>query len=395
MNQLRVMLVVNSLCRGGAERQVVELAKGLDRQRFDPIVTTLYSGRALEQELIDSGIPLVSLERRRKDLATLPKFVRLLRRERIQIIQPYLTPATFYGLTASLIARTQVRIGTLRGAGDEQVRGITTRFYRFAETRLMRTADAVVPNSEAGRSDLVAQGIPPGIIRVIYNGVNSDRVRVREDEVAESQRLLRLPEGARVVGVIARLDKEKDHEMLLHAAARVRALRSDTYFVIVGEGVLRPKLEALAARLGLASHVRFVGEHSRVAPFLHRFDLAVLSSSSGEGCSNFLLESMAMGKPVVCTDVGGNRELITHGVSGFLVPPGATKQFANHILTILDEPVRARAMADAGRRRFQSQFTLESMVTQYEEMYQELWRKYVSRRTGHRETRALERERMR
>src|SRR5581483_5869997 len=117
MNEpLRVMLLVTNLGIGGAQRQVIELARGLDRSRFEPTVVTVYSGHPLEQDLLAAGdVRLLSLDRRHKlDVGSLPKLVSLLRRERTQIVQPYMTPAAFFGLTAAWLARTPLRIATER-----------------------------------------------------------------------------------------------------------------------------------------------------------------------------------------------------------------------------------------------------------------------------------------
>jgi len=202
---------------------------------------------------------------------------------------------------------------------------------------------------------------------------------VSEDDSAEVRRRLRLPADARVVGIAARLAPEKDHETFLRAAARVQELLPNTYFVIMGDGPLRPQLETLARQLGLASQAIFVGSRLKVAPFIDCFDVAVLSSYDIEACSLFLLEAMALAKPVVCTDIGGNRELVTDGVNGFLVPTRAPEELARGILSVLTDQARARAMGSAARRRFQDRFTLEHMVHQYEELYLELWSKHAGR----------------
>lgn len=372
---LKVMLLVNRLSVGGAERQLVELAKGLDRQRFYPIVATLYGGQPLERELASrEDMRLVSLERRHKyDFTTPAKLVRLLRRERVHIIQPFLTPATFFGLTASMVAGTPVRIGTERCGAHLSVGGVGNRLYTFLEERLIRAADAVVPNSEAGRDYLIARGVRPDKVRVIYNGLNPSRTAVSEDERSAVRRSLALPPDARVVGIVARLDEAKDHETFLRAAAHVREQLPNTYFVIVGEGPLRPRLETRARELGLATRALFVGSQLRVAPFIDCFDVAVLSSCDDEGCSNFLLEAMALGKPVVCTDIGGNRELVTDGKNGFLVPIKHPEGLARSIVAVLTDPARAGAMGEKARQAVHGRFTLEQMVRGYEDLYSGLW----------------------
>jgi len=137
-------------------------------------------------------------------------------------------------------------------------------------------------------------------------------------------------------------------------------------------------LETLSTHLGLSSNVRFAGEDSNVAPFLSCFDVAVLSSSSGEGCSNFILEAMGMGKPVVATDVGGNRELVEDGVTGYLVPPAEPERLCCGILALLTNQPAARQMGAEAQRRFLNDFTREQMVKRYESLYQELWSRHTA-----------------
>ena len=380
--RLRVLFLANALGIGGAERQLVELARGLDRRRFEPVVTVLYPGGPLERELAEAGVRLVSLDRRgRFDFTTVASLARLLRREGVHVIQPYLTPATFFGLSAALAARTPVRVATERSGGVRLDRGGPGAWlYEWSQYRLMRAAaDVVVANSEAGREDVVAHGVPRGKTMVIYNGVNPERVSATEAETAAARRELGLPPEARVAGIVARLAPEKDHETFLRAAALVRRACPEAHFLVVGEGPERERLERLAAELGVAPFVRFTGSLVRVAPVIANLDVAVLCSVDVEGCSNFLLEAMGLGKPAVCTDVGGNREVVRDGRTGFLVPCRDPEALAGRMLTLLRDPARARALGEAGREEFHARFSLARMVEAYERLYLELWER---RRAG-------------
>lgn len=373
--RLRVLLLINGLRVGGAERQLIELAKGLDRRRFDVMVGTLYSGWSFEDELAGrDDLRLVSLDRRHKyDIGTLPKLARLLRRERIDIIMPFLTPATFFGLSAALLARTPVRIATERTGTGKDHAGLGSNIYSIAQDRLARRADLVVANSESGRQAVIARGVELRKTRVIYNGVSADRVTVTDAQRAEVRRELGLPTGARVAGIVARLEPMKQHETFLRAAARVREVLPNAYFLIVGDGSLRSALEARARELGLDGHARFLGDRLTVAPYIDLLDVAALSSSGKEGCSNFLLEAMALGKPSVCTDIGGNPEVIVHGQTGLLVPPGDPERFADALLLLLTDTDRGRRMGEHARRAFDGRFSVGQMVRAYEQLYDELW----------------------
>ena len=385
LEKINVMLAIDDLTMGGAERQLVELARGLDKSRFRVDVVTLFPGRPLERELEGQpGIELSSLHRRGKfDFGILLKLARHLERRRIHIVQPYLTPAIFFALGAGLLARTPVKIVTERSGLRSETR-FGENVYRFCEDRLTRFADAAIANSKAGEAFLRSRGVSPRKTGVIYNGVNPERVTVTGDEVARTRARLALKPGQPVVGVVASLTPAKDYPSFLRAALIIAEAVPETRFLIVGDGPLRGELEAETARLGLSDTVTFTGQDARVAPYLACFDVAVLPSKDYEGCSNFLLEAMGLGKAAVATDVGGNPELIEDGENGVLVPARDPARLADAVITLLRDPATRTRLAAAAQRRFQAGFSLQAMVQQYEALYERLLQRhgYVLRSEG-------------
>jgi glycosyltransferase involved in cell wall biosynthesis len=172
-----------------------------------------------------------------------------------------------------------------------------------------------------------------------------------------------------VVGILASLTPPKDHATFLRAAAKVARARPAARFAIIGDGPLRADLEALAADLGIAERVVFFGYQRRVADFLAACDLLVSSSQDNEGCSNSVLEAMAVGVPVIATDVGGSCELVDQGVTGFLVPVGDSDTLAAAVADALTDLPRTRAMAERARQVIDSRFGLRRMVAEYEALY--------------------------
>jgi glycosyltransferase involved in cell wall biosynthesis len=374
MNQRRhLLLLVNKLEIGGAERQLVELARAIDRRRFETTVMTLYPGGALDADVEAAGLRLVTLDRRGKyDFGAIGRLAAFLQRERVDIIQPFLTPSTLFGLSAGLIARTPVTVVTER-CGVRANLGAGSRAYMAVEDQLTRFAAAVVPNSGAGVDYLRARGIDQARVRLIYNGVNPARISTTAAEVEAARREFGLSPETPVVGIIASLEAAKDHRTFLQAAAFISAARPETRFLVAGDGSLRGELEAQAAALGLQARVLFTGNRPRVAPLLSLFSVAVLSSRDHEGCSNFILEAMGMAKPVVATSIGGNPELVRHGVTGFLTPAGDAAAMAQQIVRLLSDQPAAERMGRAGRQRFEESFSLQRMVGAYEDLYDELW----------------------
>jgi glycosyltransferase involved in cell wall biosynthesis len=373
--RLRVVLTINDLRLGGAERQLVELARGLDKARYQVTVVTLYPGQPLEGELLgEPGVELLSLHRRHRfDPFPLWRLARLLRQRGAHIVQPFLTPATFFTLAAALLAGTPVRIVTER-CGLRLHPGLGSDIYRFLEDRLTRWAQAVVANSEAGRRYVVSRGVAPPKVRVVYNGLDQGRLCYSEEERRALRAQMGLQEGWPLVGMAASLQPAKDYPTFLGAAALVARQVPTARFLVVGDGPLRPRLEALARGLGLGGRVSFAGRQLRVAPYIAAMDVAVLSSCDHEGCSNFLLEAMALGRPIVATAVGGTPELFQDDQPGLLVPPRSPQALAAAVLSLLGDEGLRRRCAAAGQALWQRRFTARAMVAAYDALYQELWR---------------------
>jgi glycosyltransferase involved in cell wall biosynthesis len=376
MNErITVLFPITDLATDGAQRQLLELVKGLDKNCFKPVVLTLKPGGPMEREFREvPHVEVLSLDRKGKyDLLGVFKVWGILRRMKADVVQPFLTPATFFGLLPALLSRTPVKIVTERAGPGARNARLGYRFYLKAEDLLTRFADWSVANSQAGREYLIQRGIDPSRIRVIYNGINLSRLTADKEGVQEVRQRLALPPDGKVVGMMARMFPVKNHAAFLQAAALINQVMPDTRFALLGDGPLRSHLEDMSRELGLGSRVTFWGEQQGVSTYISAFDIAVLTSDT-EGCSNALLEAMALGKPVVATDVGGNREVVNHGETGFLVPRGNPEALAEAIIALLRDPDTAVAMGQRAKEMIISRFSLESMVRQYESLYQDILR---------------------
>ncbi|MBI4303187.1 MAG: glycosyltransferase [Chloroflexi bacterium] len=371
--RMTVLFPITDLAMDGAQRQLLELVKGLDKERFTPIVLTIRPGGSQEQEFKEvPGLQVISLDQKHKyDFSCLFKVSDVIRRMKVDVVQPFLTPATFFGLLPALWCGTPVKIATERLASGRRT-GVRFgfRFYLVVEDLLSRSADWVIANSEAGKEYLIHRGISPRRARVIYNGLNLSRLSARKEAVDEVRRRLGVSSEGKVVGMMARLFPQKRHAVFLQAAAIVTRWFPETKFALVGDGPLRSNLESLAQELGLSRNVVFLGEQREVGPYVSAFDIAVMTSET-EGCSNSILEAMALGKPVVATDVGGNRELINNGETGVLVTPGDAEAVASAIGVLLRDQQATEAMGRRARECVVRRFSVESMVSQYQALYEE------------------------
>jgi len=376
--RIRLLAFVTAFDAGGTERQLVALAKGVDRSRFDLRVACFRRSGAFLPELEAHGIPVVDYTIRSfHGLRTLKenlRFVRDLRRERIQIVHAFNFYPNMFAIPAARLAGVPVVIATLRDMGD-----FWTPMQRKAQRWVCRLAHRVVANADAVRDQAEKEGYAPEKLCVIRNGLDLAKFSGASDRGLPRE-ALGLPPHVPVVAVFSRLNHEvKGIDCFLEAAARVAPIHRDVRFVVVGDGPLRPGLEALARRLGLGDRVRFAGFRSDVGETMAAVSIAVIPSHS-EGLSNVLLESMAASLPVIATRVGGTPEVVEHEQSGLLVPPRDPAALARAIGSLLSDPARAATLGRAGRRRVEQLFQLSRMVGETESLYAGMLL-----RAGHRE----------
>lgn len=223
-------------------------------------------------------------------------------------------------------------------------------------------ADEIIANSMAG---LRAWRVPQDKARLVRNGFDARRlVAVDPANGAREQR---------VVAMVGRFAPAKDYRCLL-AAARLlqRRRRGEFLFLLVGNGPDREAIEREASDLAASSTVRFFDAGTEPSGIVARADIAVLLTSPGhyEGCPNALLEAMAHGLPVVCTDSGGNPELVRHHVHGLLAEPGSSDSVAAALERLADDPALCHEMGNAGRDRVLAQYSLARMLSRTRLLYQ-------------------------
>ena len=369
-----VLHLVESFDQGGSERQALQLAGLLHRQAAYTVrLASLKPGGVLREEANALGVgeissyPLTSFY----DLNFLLQLRRCagcLREWNVAVIHTHDFYTNIFGMAAAALARVPVRIASRRDLGV-----IRSPAQRFLERRAYWLAHRVVANSDAVRRQLLTEGVPDRKIVVIHNGIESERVTTgveRSDALAE----LNLPQAGerQVVTIVANFRLPvKGHATFLRAAQRVHEEMPETLFVLAGEGDLLPEMRELAERLGLKDRVVFTGRCDRLAELLVISDVCVLSSTS-EGFSNAILEHMAAGRPVVATDVGGAREAIVEGETGYLVPPGDHVAMASRIVTLLRDPGTATTMGQRGQERVRQHFSAEAQLQRVQKLYAQL-----------------------
>jgi glycosyltransferase involved in cell wall biosynthesis len=288
--------------------------------------------------------------------------------------------AMLWGRAAGIMARVPAMVVASHATGLFG-RG---RNFRLPDRWLMEFTDRVVALSRSHAEYLVEnEGVAPGQVAVIENGIPVDEFRregVQSADEAHSLRSLRslrkelgLREDDRVVIMVAALRPEKAHEVFLESARLLVATRRDLKFLVVGDGSRRAELESLCKRLGLDDCVRFLGVRRDVARLLHLADVLTLPSHPVvETLPLTVLEAMAAGVPVVATRVGSLPEIIDHGRNGLLIDSGDAAALAGAIESVVDDDVRAREMAEAAGKTVEERYSVETMVENYAALFESL-----------------------
>jgi len=383
MQECRKILFITDLFEvmGGAERNVMQIMTNLDRAKFDPILCCLKAG-ALATLLREQGFSVFDLDVKRiyspHSLSKLVFLLRLARNERVKLIVTYHESSDFLGFAVSKLSGIPI-------LSSKRDMGFALGKHHILIYRLIgRFFDAVIAVSDAVKKEVATRDwIPASMIFTVHNGVDPDKYKARVN-IEDKKKDLGLEPNRPVVGLIAGLRRIKGISYFLEAASFVLKDVTDVQFIIVGNdpgepGSTRKELEELSTRLGISRHVQFLGKRADIREILCTLDISVICSLS-EGFSNVVVESMAAGKPVVATDVGGNPEAVIDGKTGFLVPAADPSALAKKIVFLLKDEALARSMGNAARDRVENHFTLQKMVRDNAELYNFVIERHKTRR---------------
>lgn len=358
--------------QAGSEGQLLQLIQYLDRSRYEPFMTLLRGGDKTTYNSFPCPVRVLGIAKLMsvRSIVRMVGYALALRREGVRIVHCFLNDS-------AVIAPPFLRLFGIRVLVSRRDMGFWhTRLNLVALRMVAPFVNCYVANSEAVKKLVeIQEGVPRGRIRVIYNGY-SKRVDGKGVDGCNTDPL-GLPEHVPVVGIVANLKPIKRIDTLVEAFARVRDRYPDARLVVVGDTASRQggqTLEALkemAGRLGIGDGVIFAGRVEDPSAYIRRFSVAVLCSES-EGFSNSIIEYMHARRPVVCTDTGGNPELVKDNHNGFLVPVGDSVALAERIVRILSDRALARRFGEAAYEAVRTAYTHERMVSEQMACYDQV-----------------------
>ena len=362
--RLRVLFLVTSMPVGGAETLLMNLVRRLDPHRFSPEIACLKDRGPLGEQLAAEMPVHCNLIAHKLDLGVLFRLYRLMKHRKIDaVVTVGAGDKMFWGRLAAKLAGVPVIVSALHSTGWPDSVGTLNRL-------LTPLTDGFIGVADAHTNHLVCQeGFPLRKVFTIFNGVDTDRfspgsgARIREE--------LGIPTDTPVVGILAALRPEKNHELFLTGAQSILRQLPEAQFLIIGDGPRRKELEALSQQLSIADSTHFLGSRSDIPEIMHALDIMALTSHN-EASPVSILEALSCGVPVVSAEVGSVPETVVPGETGKLFARGDLEGYVQGAVELLTHLEEARELGREGRRRVEQNWSLDAMVKGYETLLSDL-----------------------
>lgn len=362
---------------GGPDKTILLSAERHDRTHVSVVVVYIRDVRDREFRIAEkakhAGVLFYEVEERGKfDPRVLREICGIIIRHDINVIHSHDYKSNLFAYLVRRWLRPR-RIVLVSTAHAWVMLGMRGALYRQLDLFVMKRFDHLLAVSDATKAEMVSAGIQASKIRVLHNAIDTDtwvpsHVSMRDD--------LGIGGSFPVIGYVGRIDPEKDLDTWMRAAAAATHQSTGARFVLVGEGrnsMTEDHLRDLAQRLGIADQVLFPGYRSQLQPAYAAFDI-FLFTSRREGLPNSILEAMAMGLPVVTTDVAGAKELVDNGKTGFVLPQGDVDGLARAVRALARDHSLRLAMGQAGRDRVERHFSFKERLGCIENFYEQIVR---------------------
>jgi len=368
--KINVLQIVQTLdVLGGAERMVYCIVKGLNKEQFNVAVCSLrrFSSPILEEMKANNVKVYFVKDKKKIDMKFYYELLSIIRTVKPDIIHTHNLYPNMYGRLLG-----KVTPGAKIVIHEHGTAYLKTKKGRFIDKCLIGFTDVILAVSMSVANSLVdVEGIPPSKITLLPNGVDLNEFNPADIHTKDIKKSLGISSSSKVVGMVARLHKHKDHETLLYAMSDIIKNGIEATLVLVGDGPEKENLQKLSKKLAISNNVVFTGHRRDIPELTASFDVAVLSSKT-EGSPVSLFEAMAMGKPVVATSTGGTVDIVSDGVNGFLVPPCDTISLKKAIVKILKDENLAYRFGTMGKRIVEEKFSVDKTVQKLENIYKAL-----------------------
>jgi len=379
-NKIGVLFVLDNLAVGGAQQQVLNLIRLMDRSRFDVSVCTLFVSQAetdvsLSNEVEAVGVPIFPLAMKTwRDFGTIRMFRNIVKRQRIEIVHANMVPADFWGCLLGKICGAKVAIYTRQNV--YHIRKPVRWFQLFLLNRFL--ADAAFAVSRSTRENLIMECFAlPNKVFIIPNTVDARRFHPGISG-RQAKSMFGLSDEDIIIGNVSRFEKRKGYDIFIEVASKIVRRYSKVKFLAVGHGDQLEQLRNTAGRCGLYEKVIFSAPRRDMPEVMAAIDIFLFTPYWGEGLPLSVLEAMAAGKPVVASNVGSNNELVIDGETGFLPTPKKwameaetleVKPLVEKICFLIENRDVGKEMGMRGRQLVRSKFSSEVMAKQTEELF--------------------------
>ena len=352
---------------GGAERVAHRLITGLDRERFEPIVITLYEQGDLAEDLAKRGYrTLHAGAKGRLDMRIPLSLLRWSKQYPPDVVMTTTNLISlFWGTVLRQLRRTKAMV--VRFQGTTHLRRHEPLVLRLRRRWIDHYISLTPKQAEFW---IARQNIPYSRMSIVPNGIDVARFVPPQDKSA-LRVALGLPKDKVIVGCVSHFRPTKNLELFVEAASRIHLEVPYCHFLLVGDGDTRSQVETAIHQKGLADAFTLPGAQKDPAPWFQAMDVFVFPSQT-EGFPSVIVEAGACGVPAVAFDVGGIADVILHGETGFVVPLGDTEQFIRRAITIATTPSLCEAMGQKARQRVHAEYSLSTMIENYSNLFERL-----------------------
>lgn len=362
--RINILQLVNGFAIGGGELKLLELVKNVSTEKYNTFVCSVGQGGPLQEEFKKVCPNVYVLNKKHRfDISLVFKVAKLMKKEKIDIVQTTLFYADVIGAIAAKMAKVSVVISW------EVVTQSFKAIHRMAYKVAQRNIDMVITVSDAINKKMVeVRKIGSRKVKTIHYGVDLTKFHLNGQEKSLRRKELGFSDNDILVGTVARLTEQKGHKYLLPAAQGIVKRFRNVKFVFIGDGPLRSDIESQICSLNIKSNCKLLGFRTDVKEILNLFDVFVLPSLY-EGLPNVVLEAMACGNPVVATAVDGTVEAVEHGVTGLLVSPKNPEALEEALISLITDKDKMILMGKNGRKRVEKFFSLDKQIEKFEELY--------------------------